>query len=150
MFNSLTWRRRYYHFKHSYLTLNNMVLAGACLLALGLAWNSVTIMQRNFTLQRNIDMKQRQQTLTELQVQTLEYQKEYYKSTEYKDLAARKSLGLVSPGEKLLILPPNTSAASEGDTTSQPTATTRIEPTNFDQWMDFLSGRNVRDLRQEG
>ena len=148
MINSLTWRRRYYHFKHNYLTLNNLVLAGACLLALGLAWNSVTIMQRNFSLQRNIDMKQRQQTLTELQVQTLEFQKEYYKSSEYKDLAARKSLGLASPGEKLLILPPNTAAATEDISGDKTAAVTKIEPTNFEQWMDFLSGRNVRDLRK--
>lgn len=147
--NSLAWRRRYYHFKHNYLTVNNIVLAGACLLALGLAWNSVTIMQRNFTLQRNLDMKQRQKTLTELQVQTLEYQKEYHKSTEYKDLAARKSLGLASPGEKLLILPPNTSAAAESQVDAGPVVA-RIEPTNFEQWMDFLSGRNVHDLRKDG
>ncbi len=119
------------------------------MLALGLAWNSVTIMQRNFTLQRNLDMKQRQKTLTELQVQTLEYQKEYHKSTEYKDLAARKSLGLASPGEKLLILPPNTSAAAESQVDAGPVVA-RIEPTNFEQWMDFLSGRNVHDLRKDG
>lgn len=142
-----SWRRRYYHFKHNYLTLNNIVLAGACLIAFGLAWNSVTIMQRNYTLQRSLDMKQRQKTLTELQVQTLEFQKKYHQSSEYQELAARKSLGLGAPGEKVLILPPNSPRAKQDLGENRSTIIARIESTNFEQWMDFLSGRNVRDLR---
>ena len=130
------------------MTLNNIVLAVACVIAFGLAWNSVTIMQRNYTLQRELDMKSRQKTLTELQVQTLQYQKKYHQSNEFKELAARKSLGLAAPGEKVLILPPNSPQAKQQLGENRTAATARIESTNFEQWMDFLSGRNVRDLRK--
>ena len=89
------------------------ILAVALLIAASWAWGSVTVMQRNFALQKDADEQQRQLQLTQLEVDTLQYQQNYYKSDEYKDLAARKFLGLASPGEKVLILPPNSQAAKE-------------------------------------
>jgi len=131
------------------MTLNNVVIAVALIIAASWAWGSMSVMQRNFTLQRNLEDKKRQQTLAQLEVETLKYQSAYYKSTEYQELTAREHYGLALPGEKLLVLPPNSPAAMAPEakpaTTSQ--ATPDEKPTNFQAWMDFFSGSNAKRLQ---
>lgn len=140
------YRRLAYYVKHRYMTLNNVVIAIAAVVAIAWAWGSVSMMQRNYQLQRRVDDKQRELTITELEVQTLEYQKRYYASAEYQELSARENLGLANPGEKVLNLPPNTDWAKNYDNTSstQTASTARVKPSNPEQWIDFLLGNNVK------
>ena len=138
------YRRLAYYLKHRYMTLNNAVIAIAALVTIAWAWGSVSMMQRNYQLQRKVDDKQRELTLTELEVQTLEFQKRYYSSAEYQELSARENLGLANPGEKVLNLPPNTQWAEDyGKTPAQVAAAPRVQPSNVEQWIDFLLGNNV-------
>lgn len=147
--NQINMRRLLYNIKHRYMTMNNIVMAIALLVAAGWAWGSITTMQRNYALQKEVDDRNRQLALTTLEVETLQYQQNYYRSSEYKDLAARERLGLVSPGEKLLLLPPNSQSASD-----QPVAATLAQPTaslassNFEQWMNFLFGNSAENLQK--
>lgn len=139
-------RKRLVHFWRVYGTLNNIVMAVALVIATGWAWGSVSMIQTNFNAQKALDEQQRQLELTQLEVDTLQYQQNYYKTDEYKDLAARKDLGLASPGEDVLILPPNTAAVKEVDATDaekvavQTRGESSITESNFDQWMNFLTG----------
>lgn len=107
-------------------------------------------MQVNFAAQKAVDEQQRQLELTELQVATLKYQQNYYKSDEYKDLAARESLGLALPGEKLLVLPPNSQAVKDQSAAEQSTGTTEpvvaAKGSNVEQWLQFLTGQSARSL----
>lgn len=139
-------RKFIYTFRHKYVTFNNMVFVVAFLIAAGWAWGSLQAMQRNYSLQKEVDYKQRQLELTQLQHDSLALQKNYYQSDEYKELALRDSLGLVMPGEKLLILPPNSDAAKKTDadatntnTTVQP-VTNQATTSNIVQWVNFLFG----------
>jgi cell division protein FtsB len=145
--------RRYW--RH-YGTMNNIVIGVALLIAAGWAWGSVTTMQRNFSLQKEVDAKRRQLELTDLEVQTLQYQQNYYKSDEYKDLSAREHLGLASPGEKVLFLPPN-SAAVKREAQQQAAATNTViathpepgsAPSNLEQWINFFSGVSAQELQK--
>lgn len=139
----LSLRRLAYHVKHRYFNLNSIVIAIAAVIALGWAWGSVSVMQRNYVLQRNLDNKQRSLTLMQLEVDTLNYQRQYYASAEYQELSAREHLGLANSGEKVLLLPPNSKEAKEfGQTTVQ--APQLAKPSNFEQWLDFLSGNNAK------
>jgi hypothetical protein len=141
-------RKTYYLIRHRYFTMNNMVIAVALLIGVGWAWGSVQMMQRNFELQKEIDDKRRQLTLVQLQAETITYEQKYYKSSEYQELAIRDRLGLAMPGEKALILPPNSSAAKNADTllaaetSRQDTAT---PPSNFELWMNFLFGSRKKE-----
>ncbi len=139
------------HLWHRFGTMNNIVVAGALLVAASWAWGSVATMQRNFALQREVDGKRRELQLTDLEVQTLKYQQNYYKSDEYKELAAREHLGLANPGEKVLLLPPNSEAVQQADAQAalvvQVPAGATLAATNFEQWMNFLSGASARDLQ---
>ena len=117
--NMLKLKRFWYHVRHDYLTLNNVVVAAAALIALSWAWGSIETMQRK------------------LRTELLAYESKYYEGDEYLDLAVRQRLGRGSPGEKLLIVP-STDAAKQ-----QPTAQTtpQKQPTsNFQQWINFLFG----------
>lgn len=141
------------HLWHRYGTLNNVVVAIALVIAAGWAWGSVTMMQRNFALQKQYDARKRDMELTSLQVATLEYQRNYYKSDEYKELAAREQFGVAAPGEKVLQLPPNTVQAKKYDTNAQIQSNpdSRVKEgsaaSNFQQWMDFLLGNTAKRLQ---
>jgi cell division protein FtsB len=138
------------HYWHEYGTMSNVVLAVALLIAASWAWGSVSTMQRNFALQKEVDAKRLELELTDLQVQTLQYQQNYYKSDEYKDLAAREHLGLASPGEKVLLLPKNSQVVinqskKEGEATS--TIVVGSTLSNLQQWLNFFSGASANSLQ---
>jgi len=141
-------RKLYYHARHNYFTLNNVVVVVALLIAASWAWGSVEVMQRNYDLQKEVDGKGREQKLLELETATLTFEQRYYKSDEYKELAVRERLGLAKPGESVLILPLNSLAAQQADDAvrkRQPTQT--VQPSNFQQWMNFIFGGNSKSLQ---
>ena len=131
-----------YTFRHKYLTFNNVVIAVAFLIAFSWVWGSLQVMQRNFALQKEVDQKQRLLELTQLQKDSLQLQQRYYQTDEYKELAARETLGLVMPGEKLIILPANSQAVIDADKAAdqQTTPTPTQTSTNMEQWLNFLFG----------
>lgn len=136
-------RKTYYTIRHRYLTMNNVVIAVALIIGAGWAWGSVQMMQRNFDLQKQVDAQRLQLTLTELQTQTLEYEQRYYGSREYQELAIRDRLGLALPGEKALILPPNSTAAKNASALLNSDTAIKEEevpPTNLELWMNFIFG----------
>lgn len=123
--------------KHA--TINNGVLLLALLVAGSWAWGSVSVMQRNYGLQREVALKERQLQLTQLETARLEYEQRYYQTREYQELALRKSLGLALPGESALVLPANTERVEQFDTQStQTTLASSVERSNWQQWMDFF------------
>ena len=111
-------------------------------------------MQTNFAAQKMVDSQKRELDLMQLEVDTLQYQQNYYKSDEYKDLAARTNLGLAAPGEKVLLLPKNSPAVVMADKESEKkslapsTRATTPASSNFDQWINFFLGNNAEVLRQ--
>ena len=139
-----TIQRKLRHIWRTYGTMNNVVIIVALVIAASWAWGSVTAMQRNFALQKTNDEQRQLAELTQLQVDTLKYQQNYYKSDEYKDLSARMYLGLAAPGEKVLILPANSPAAKD-DTSAATTADrtgSGASVSNLEQWLNFLTGQN--------
>ena len=146
-------RRLYYHFSRNYLTLNNLVVAAAFVIGLSWVWGSISVMERNYALQKQIDNLKQQQKLSELQLDLLKYQQQYFNTDEYKELSARQHLGLAGPGEKLLVLPPNSQQAIDADARIElgnpqrsTTKTQATPPSNLEQWMTFLFGGASRSL----
>lgn len=140
-------RRIYYRFRHEYLTLNNVVVVVAFIIAANWVWGSLEMMQRNFSLQKELDDKSRQLIVAQLDTDNAKLEQRYYKTDEYKELAVRQRLGLVSPGERLLILPPNSEAVKNADkvVAVKPSATV-VPISNFGQWMNFLFGANNKRI----
>lgn len=129
------------------MTFNNVVIVVAFLIALGWLWGSLQVMQRNYGLQREVDHKRRELLLVSLQKESLELQKRFYETSEYKELAARESLGLVMPGESVLILPKNSDAAKAADVSKDTPVLAASEAGTFEQWMNFLFGGYSESMR---
>ena len=133
-----------YHIRHQYLTMNNIVLAVALLIALSWGWSSVLAVQRNYQLQREVDAKNREKSLIELETENLKFEQKYYQSSEYQELELKRRLGLARPGEKVLILPTNSARAELVDSTNQQNAVAamirEVPPTPMEQWIEFLFG----------
>ena len=129
-----------YHIRHKYMTLNNVVILVAFLIAAGWVWGSLGMMQRNYSLQKDVDYKKRQLELTQLQRDNLSLQKNFYQTAEYQELAIRDSLNLVRPGEKSLVLPENSQAAKDADGVKVSAQTAQVKTSNLEQWVNFLFG----------
>lgn len=142
-------RRLIYTARHKYLTLNNVVILVAFLIAASWVWGSLGMMQRNYSLQKEVDLKKRQLELTQLQRDKLDLQKRYYQTAEYQELAVRESLGLVRPGEKVLILPENSQAAKDADKTNDVAPVVVAQSSNLEQWINFLFGGYSKSINQE-
>lgn len=138
-------RRIIYKIRHDYINVNNIVIAVAFMIALSFIWGSLSAMQRNYTLQRNVDLKRQQLEVAKLQTENLQLQQQYYRTAEYQELALRSALGLALPGERQLILPPNSQAAKDVD---KPNRESTITPqsTNLEQWFNFLFGGYSRSI----
>lgn len=136
-------RKIYYHIRHRYITMNNIVMAVALVVGAGWAWASIGAMQRNYALQKEVDAKVREQKLLELETQNLTFEQKYYKSSEYQELAVRERIGLAKPGERMLLLPPNTLAAKEADgKLLKKTVVNEPQEASIQQWVNFLFGGN--------
>jgi cell division protein FtsB len=122
-----------------HLNLNNGVLVVALLVAFSWVWSTIDAIQRNFKLQQQVDDLHQEIAVQDLKNKSAEFQNKYYASSEYQELSARERLNKASPGEKVLILPPNT---VHSDDKVQVQAETPIaERSNFAQWMYFLFGK---------
>ena len=140
-------RRIYYRFRHEYFTLNNAVIVVAFIIASNWVWGSLGVMQRNFKLQKELDDKSRQLIVAQLDTENAKLEQRYFKTDEYKELAVRQRLGLVTPGERLLVLPPNSEAVKNADkAAATKSSATIIKTSNFSQWMNFLFGGNNKRI----
>ena len=102
-------------------------------------WGNVAAMEKNYSIQKKLELKQRQALIDEISYKTLEYEQKYLKSSEYQELAVREKLGLAMPGEHVLIL----SKYPEDQKKEQ---TNTPKPSNFTQWINFIFGGNAQKV----
>ncbi len=120
-----------------------------CVIVLAVTWSGAKAVQLNYSLQKRAALIEQQNEVYDLENQTQKLKNQYYETEEFKELEARRVLGKASPGERVYIVP-------------QPAATNKVktpkelkEPVeqknpapkpktqaNFEDWMDFLFGRN--------
>lgn len=142
-------RRIIYHIKTNYLTLNNAVILVAFAIAAGWIWGSLGVMQRNYTLQKEVDSKNRELQLAELETRSMELESRFLKTNEYKELAVRQRMGLGKEGERVMILPANSPQAVAVDAATGASVGARAQETNFEQWMNFLFGGNSKKVTEQ-
>jgi cell division protein FtsB len=119
-----------------HLTLNNIVLLIALVLALSWAWSTINVLAKNYDLERQVEQARLDTEIMNLQNENLRLEQAYYETSEYLELSSRKLLNKAQAGEHLVILP-----HSESESSTIPTAVTVVEKSNFEQWIDFLFGR---------
>ena len=125
-----------YFFKRDFLTAQNIVLAAAILLAFYFFAGAINGNSKTWSLQTKLNALLAQEDLTKIEVEKLKLEQQYYQTDEYQELMARKKLGKMAAGETMVILEPNSEAASEkylNDNDSQ-----KQERSNFAQWLDLI------------
>ena len=90
---SAKMRRLWYKIKYRYPTREFLTIIGAAMVVFCFLVGSVQSMQKNYELRRQVEHKQREAKLIELEMKTLEYEQSYLKSEEYQKLAVRQRLG---------------------------------------------------------
>ena len=125
-----------YHIK-KYATFNNAVLSIAAIIVISGVWSTISTLQKNYTLQRQVNELDQQIEIAELEVATQDLEQDYFKSNEYLELSARKYLGKVLPGEKVIILP-----KSDNEEPSFARPARSVQPSNYELWRQFFFGTN--------
>jgi len=121
-----------------YLTLNNIVLIAALVLAGSWALGAIGVLNHNYDLQRQVDQARLDNQLIELQNQNLRLEQAYFQTNEFLDLQSRALLGKANPGERLVLLPRIATSTEQNNNQTAPEVPTK---SNLNQWMDFLFGR---------
>ena len=126
-------RRAKYYFSNDILTLSNIIMGSVIVVSIVWVWGSISAMEKNYAIQKKLELKQRQALIEEINYQTLQYEQKYLKSSEYQELAVREKLGLALPGEHVLVLPkyPEAKKKQQIETSKQ---------SHFTQWMNFIFG----------
>lgn len=137
-------RRFIYHIRYRYPTREVVTVLLVGVAIVWFIWGSVQAMQKNYELRKVVEDKTRQAEVADLEAKTLEYEQRYLQSEEYKKLAVRERLGYGDPGEKVLVLPANSSAAADSDRLDARKTTESPKLSNLSQWGNFLFGGNVR------
>ena len=130
-------RRAKYYFSNDILTLSNISTGSVIVVSIVWVWGSISAMEKNYAIQKKLELKQRQALIEEINYQTLQYEQKYLKSSEYQELAVREKLGLALSGEHVLVLPkyPEEKKKQQTETSKQ---------SNFTQWMNFIFGGNAQ------
>ncbi len=128
-------RRLKFKFNRQVLTGNNIFIATVVFFAVIWVWGNISVMEKNYSLQKKLELKKREQLIGEIEYETLKYEQKYLKSAEYQELVARSKLGLADKGEKVLILDKYPEEAKKEN---------KVEKqSNFKQWVNFLFGGNA-------
>lgn len=115
-------------------------------LVLLVSWSTVSVIQTNYDLQKQVSTLAQQNKVSELENNNLKLKNQYYNTDQYLELAARRQFGKAAPGEKVLIVPKNVALAH---TVNLPDAATKkttddqkpVYQRNFETWMDFFFHR---------
>lgn len=135
----------YHQLRQQYLTTYNLILAVTVVVAIAWIWGSLGMMQRNYKLQKRLDDKERELMIAQLSVDKARLEQRYYQTVEYQELAVRERLSLALPGEHLLILPPNSEEAQQ----EEKEIIKEVPLSNFQQWVNFLTGVNARKMLKQ-
>ena len=130
-------RRLKYRLKYG-MSIENVVLVVAVVMCLTWTYQSVAAMSRNWELTERLATERRNLELLQLEVETMEFENEYYKSDEYLELMARKNAEKQLAGEHMVYLPENSAEAKNKHVVAEVAEVEEKEYSNFDKWMQFL------------
>lgn len=119
--------------------VNSIVLVVAVIISFSLIWNTVSVIERNFSLQQKVDDLEEEVAILQLENDNLKLNNEYYKTDDYLDLAAREKFNKVAAGEKVIVLPEFNQTDDGSDSSSEEVKSP--QQNNIDQWLYFLFNR---------
>ncbi len=132
------FRQYIYKAKHDFLATENVILIIAAVICLVLTGNIINSMTRNWTLTEELAKQNQAQNLLRIEIETAELENEYYKSSEYQELAARKLADKQLPGEHMVVMPNNSESAKNKHANMKKNEEPIVQKTNLEKWISFL------------
>jgi cell division protein FtsB len=117
------------------LSVANIINALGAMIVIYLAVVLINTVRRNYELDKQIAAAADENSLLQLQRDELSQSIVYYRTESFQERQARAKLGLQKPGENVVILPVRPAPSTE------PAVKPAPERSNFQQWMDFLTGK---------
>ncbi len=126
------------------------VLAFVALIII-VSYSGARAVQTNYTLQKKVYELAKTNEVQSLTNANLDLTNQYYKTSQYLEVAARQNLGLAAPGETVLLVP---KAVAIAHTVPMPTDTAETPKAekalpkwqrNFRAWVDFFLNRSGSD-----
>lgn len=112
--------------------------------ALLVTWSGIKVVQTNYELEKKIAVAKQRNAVRQLENQNMKLKNQYYDSSQYLELSARRQFGKAAAGETLYTVPESVALAKtiepekgQAATTIQIDNRTKVQK-NFDDWMDFL------------
>ena len=131
------FRRLSYKLRHDFLAIENIILILAIVFCLLWTYQSITAMSRNWALSEKLTTERKELELLNVEVEAAELENEYYQTSEYQELAARKYLDKQWPGEQMVVLPENSDSAKSKHQSTSVTQQER-QYSNFEKWLKYL------------
>jgi len=127
-----------------FLDSKNAVFGVFLIVALSMIYNTLVVIDKNYTLQQQVDKLADEIALIEVQNQNLKYNIEYYKTDSYLKNQAKRRFNLAEPGEKVIFFDKNNNQTTEQNSSA---VENKLETKpqyrdNFDKWFIFLFGKS--------
>lgn len=120
----------------SKITLNHIITAVIVGVVLILVFMIVRSLEQNYQSESYIKESLLENEIQEIENENLALQQEYYSSTEFLELSARKA-NKAYPGENLVILP---DTGDDSKVNVGVASTPTDERSNIEKWFEFLFG----------
>ena len=138
--------------KYQLNDVRNLGLLVFCGIAIAVTWSGAQAVQLNYSLQKRIAKIEEENKILELQNATEKLRNEYYKTSQFQDLEARRVLGRAAPGEKVYVVTEQAALshvktpepAKESTAQETPVKKSKMQQ-NFEDWMDFFFNRPFRN-----
>lgn len=124
-------------------------LFGLVLLAfigLSVVWNGARVVQQNYTLLQKVAVLEEENRILELENSNKKIQNQYYETSEFAELKARRVNGKAAPGETVYIVTEETALKAlktpeeSAESLEVAQSTKPKYQQNFELWMDFFFG----------
>lgn len=119
------------------------------IIVLAIAWSTVKAIQTNYELQKKVAVLEQQNKVLQLLTENTQLKNKYFETDRYLELAARQSLGLAAPGEKVLLISKEVALKhvdqklAEKVISQAPSDNRSQIVRNLHDWRDFLLGRRL-------
>lgn len=115
------------------------------------SYSGARAVQTNYMLQKQVYELSKANDVQNLTNANLELTNQYYKTSQYLEVAARQNLGLAAPGETVLLVPKTVALAHTVPMPKDKTAVPIAEESlpfwqrNFRAWVNFFLNRSASD-----
>ncbi len=148
--------RQYFELAKAYILslrdVRNVGMLAFVVLVIIVSYSGARAVQTNYALQKQVYELDKANDVQRLTNDNLGLTNEYYKTSQYLEVAARQNLGLAAPGETVLLVPKAVAVAHTVPMPADEKTTPKAEKAlpfwqrNFRAWVDFFLNRSRSDV----